>query len=75
MRVDRLGQKLDVFGLENFRQGWVPRWLEEMDKLEFQICLVAGKANSKGKLKIALQALASTWPQGCRCVASGIRPL
>jgi IS5 family transposase len=51
MRVDRLGQKLDVFGLENFRQGWVPRWLEEMDKLEFQICLVAGKANSKTKLK------------------------
>jgi len=49
-RVERLGQKLDVFGLENFRQGWVPRWLEEMDKLEFQICLVAGKANSKGKL-------------------------
>jgi len=49
-RVDRLGQKLAVFGLENFRQGWVPRWLEEMDKLEFQICLVAGKANSKGKL-------------------------
>jgi len=51
MRVDRLGQKLDVFGLKNFRQGWVPRWLEEMDKLEFQICLVAGKANSKVKLK------------------------
>jgi len=51
MRVDRLGQKLDVFGLENFRQGWVPRWLEEMDKLEFQICLVAGKANSKTKMK------------------------
>ena len=51
MRVNRLGQKLDAFGLENFRQGWVPRWLEEMDKLEFQICLVAGKANSKAKLK------------------------
>jgi len=51
MRVDRMGQKLGAFGLENFRQGWVPRWLEEMDKLEFQICLVAGKANSKGKLK------------------------
>jgi len=50
-RVDRLGQKLNVFGLENFRQGWVPRWLDEMDKLEFQICLVAGKANSKAKLK------------------------
>ena len=51
MRVDRVGQKLDIFGLENFRHGWVPRWLEEMDKLEFQICLVAGKANSKIKLK------------------------
>lgn len=50
-RVNRLGQKLNVFGFENFRQGWVPRWLEEMDKLVFQICLVAGKANSKGKLK------------------------
>ena len=51
MRVNRLGQKLDSFGLENFRQGWVPRRLEEMDKLEFQICLVAGKANSRAKLK------------------------
>jgi hypothetical protein len=50
-RVDLMGQKLHVFGLEDFRQGWVPRWLEEMDKLDFQICLVAGKANSKGKLK------------------------
>jgi len=51
MRADRLGQKLHVFGLKDFRQGWVPRWLDEMDKLEFHICLVAGKANSKGKLK------------------------
>ena len=44
MRVHR-------FGLENFRPGWVPRWLEQMDKLEFQICLTAGKRKSKGKLK------------------------
>ncbi len=51
MRANRLGQKLNVFGFENFRQGWVPRWLEEMGKLVFQICLVAGKVNSKGKLK------------------------
>ena len=51
MRADRLGQKLHVFGLEDFREGWVPRWLDEMDKLEFQIGLVAGKANSKGKMK------------------------
>lgn len=51
MRADRLGQKLHIFGLEDFRQGWIPHWLKEMDNLEFQICLVAGKANSKGKLK------------------------
>ncbi|MFW6151594.1 MAG: hypothetical protein ACOC6C_01320, partial [Verrucomicrobiota bacterium] len=51
MRVDRLGQTLDVFGLENFRQGWVPHWLQNMDKLTFHICLVAGKPKSKGKLK------------------------
>lgn len=50
-RADSLGQKLHVFGLENFRQGWVPRWLKEMDKLVFQICLAAGKPKSKGKLK------------------------
>jgi IS5 family transposase len=51
MRAAGLGQKLHVFGLEDFRQGWVLHWLDKMDKLEFQICLVAGKANSKGKLK------------------------
>lgn len=50
-RADRLGQKLHVFGLKDFRQGRVSRWLDEMDKLEFRICLVAGKANSKGKMK------------------------
>jgi hypothetical protein len=51
MRADRLGQKLHLFGLKDFSRGWVPRWLEEMDKLEFQICLAAGKAKSKGKMK------------------------
>ena len=51
MRANRLGQKLHCFGMEDFSQGWVPRWLEEMDKLVFQISLAAGKAKSKGKLK------------------------
>ena len=51
MRANGLGQKLHCFGLDDFRQGWVPCWLEAMDKLEFQICLAAGKANSKGKMK------------------------
>nr|MDA3926758.1 transposase [Kiritimatiellia bacterium] len=38
-------------GLNDFSHGWVPRWLAEMNKLDFQICSVAGKANSKSKLK------------------------
>jgi len=50
-RARRLGGKLHVFRLKDFCDGWVPRWLEEMDKLVFQICLVAGKAKSRGKLK------------------------
>lgn len=50
-RANRFGQKMHVFGLKDFNKGWVPRWLEEMDKLTFQICLVAGKAKSRGKLK------------------------
>jgi len=50
-RVHRLGQKLHVFGLKDFCKGCVPRWFSEMDKLEFQICLAAGKPKSNGKLK------------------------
>lgn len=50
-RANRLGQKMHIFNLPDFQLGWIPRWLEEMDKLEFQICLVAVKAKSKGKLK------------------------
>jgi IS5 family transposase len=50
-RAHRLGRKLHVFGLADFRKGHVARWLNEMDKLEFQICLAAGKANAKGKMK------------------------
>ena len=51
MRTNRLGQKLHLFGLKDFRSGRVPGWLTEMDKLEFQIGLAAGKPKSKGKLK------------------------
>ena len=50
-RAYSLGQKLHLFGVENYNKGWAPHWLEDMDKLVFQICLVAGKANSRGKLK------------------------
>jgi len=50
-RAYHLGQRLHVFGLEDFKKGWVPRQLDEMDKLEFKICLSAGKAKSRGKMK------------------------
>jgi hypothetical protein len=50
-RAHRLGQQLHVFGLKNFNKGWVPRWLDEMGGLEFQICLSAGKPKSRGKMK------------------------
>lgn len=50
-RASHLGQKLHLFGLNDFSHGWVSRWLAEMNKLDFQICSVAGKANSKSKLK------------------------
>jgi IS5 family transposase len=59
-RAHRLGQRLHVFGLEDFRKGWVPRWLDEMDKLEFRICLSAGKPKSRGKMKRHYRKLLKT---------------
>ena len=32
-----LGQRLDRFGLLNFREWHVPRWLTELDRLEFEV--------------------------------------
>lgn len=50
-RAHRLGQRFHNFGLSDFKMGCIPRWLDKMDKLEFQICLSAGKANSRRKMK------------------------
>ncbi len=36
MRANRLGQKLHVFGLEDFRKGWVGRWLQEWTSWSFR---------------------------------------
>ena len=44
-------QKLSIFGLQNFRPFWMPNWLERLDRLIFAICMTAGKAKSKGKIK------------------------
>ena len=73
-RANRLGQKLHVFGLEDFRKGWVGRWLQEMDKLEFQICLASGKPKSKGKPEQTLPAVAQAGPQGGRLTNGGTEP-
>jgi IS5 family transposase len=56
-RAHRLGQSLDSFGINNFKVGWVPRWLEEMHQLDFQIALTAGKAKSKGNRKTHYRGL------------------
>jgi IS5 family transposase len=50
-RAHRLGQQLHTFGLEGFRKGWLPHWLEKIHALEFKICLIAGKPKSRGKMK------------------------
>ncbi len=39
------------FGLPGFTTGCIPRWLKELSKLEFEIANIAGKRNSKKKLK------------------------
>ncbi len=59
-RAHCLGQQLGGFGLENFRKGWIPRWLEDMGRLEFQICLSAGKPKSRGKMKRHYRKLLKT---------------
>ncbi len=56
-RAYRLGQKFSLMGLKDFPKGHVPRWLDEMNKLEFQICLSSGKPKSRGKMKKHYRAL------------------
>lgn len=50
-RAFHLGQRLHIFGLDDFKKGWLPRRIDEMKKLEFQICLSAGKPKARGKMK------------------------
>ena len=50
-RVHRMGQHLEIFELPNFHAGWMNCWLRKMKKLNFNINLIAGKRNSKRKIK------------------------
>lgn len=50
-RVHRMGQHLAIFELPNFHAGWMNCWLRKMKKLNFNINLLAGKPDSKRKIK------------------------
>jgi len=53
-RAFRLGGDLKKFGLPGFNAGHLHRWFKEMSQIEFGICMNAGKANSKRKMKKSL---------------------
>lgn len=42
-RIYRIGRKLNRFGLKDFTQGHISRWIEEMRAIEFSINLESGK--------------------------------
>jgi hypothetical protein len=50
-RAYHSGQKLDQFGLPQFRQWTMPRWLRSLRKLDFEISTAAGKPKSARKVK------------------------
>lgn len=50
-RAFRIGRKLGRFGLCDFVEGHVPRWIREMRSIEFEINLVSGKKGADRKRK------------------------
>lgn len=48
-RIYRVGRKLNRFGLADFVQGHLPRWICEMNAIEFEINLAGGKKGAKRK--------------------------
>ena len=46
-RTYRVGRKLSRFGLTDFVEGHLPRWIGEMNTLEFKINLAGGKKGAK----------------------------
>ncbi len=74
-RAHRLGQQFHLFGLKDFRKGWLPRWLDEMAGLEFQICLGAGKPKSLGKRKRHYRKLLKKGSKAAAALARELRDL
>ena len=50
-RSYRIGRKLSKFGLTDFVQGHLPRWICEMNAIEFEINLASGKRGATRKRK------------------------
>jgi hypothetical protein len=50
-RVHRMGQHLEIFELPNFHNGWMNFWLRKMRNRDRNINLIAGKPNTRGKVK------------------------
>jgi hypothetical protein len=48
-RTYRIGRKLNRFGLVDFVEGHLPRWIGEMNAIEFEINLVGGKKGAQRK--------------------------
>lgn len=48
-RSYRVGRKLSKFGLADFVEGHLPRWICEMNAIEFEINLAGGKKGAKRK--------------------------
>lgn len=48
-RVFFLGRGLEIFGVAAFRPWSLPRWLQQLDKLSFQINATTGKSGGKRK--------------------------
>ncbi len=48
-RIYRVGRKLNRFGLVDFVEGHLPRWIGEMNTIEFEINLVGGKKGANRK--------------------------
>ena len=66
-RAYNLGQRLHSYGLENFKHWHCPRWLEELDALEFQINMSKGRKRRRLSRKFLNKAckmeerLSSLW--------------
>ena len=56
-RTLRTGKIFGKLGFAPFRQWHVPGWIEQMERLEYEICLSAGKPGSRRRMKRAYKKI------------------